>query len=712
MFEGMTDSEKLHTARQLFSNLIDETRAWMRAMEEDYDFAHGRQWKDADIQKLTDEGRPALTFNLIHPILRELIGANADARRRARIMPVGPEDQATGEVLQHLTERLYNDGDFWDAEEEAFERGITAGVGYTTIDAHYKPRNPAEIEITLDCPSSLEILPDSVSSRRNLRDSKLFFWSRWLTESEFKAEYPDHAGMWKDLEAEEAHRGDPSIGYGYNQSVEIAHRGLNDYQVLSNPRFFDQKRRRVRVIRLEYMNPIKVYYVYDPRPDPRTGQPRGYAPVKRATYQAVKDSGVSDVATTWEKEYKWLEFTGVEILFDDTIPIPIDDFSINPFVCYLDHEKHKPYGVVRFLKDPQREVNKRYSQTLDEVNRQVQPGVIADEGAFEDIPRAERSMRTPGKITVKLPGKEVIVRDPPRLPEGAAGLGSEAKQMLKIVAGIDVDTIGGPHNVQEAVGTALLNYRKSLLAVTQVLVNFRAFQRKNLKLVISVIVNAMPDAQIQRLLGNDERWTVEGGVVTDQETGGVVNLSDLRALEWNVELDTAAHNTTLQLLIFQLLVELQTAGVPVDPTVMIDQIPLSKDRQMKLKEYIAQTQAAQAQETAVSQDLQKQQIDNVIAIEAAKVAQRAAAKEIEVQQERSEATLDFATDVMKAMAQADTPEKKAAVIGALQGLVQFATTQLQGQAAAQEQIAAEAVAARQQLTTPQPSPAQAGQNVA
>lgn len=712
MFEGQSESEKLHSARTLFTNLIDETKSWMREVEEDYDFAHGRQWKDADIQKLTDEGRPALTFNLIHPILRELIGANADARRRARIMPVGPEDQATGEVLQHLTERIYNDGDFWDAEEEAFERGIVCGVGYTAVDAHYKPRNPSEIEITLDCPSSLEILPDSVSSRRNMKDSRLFFWSRWLSESEFKTEYPEAAFQWEALKAEEGSRGDSALGYGYNTSIEVTHKGLNDYQVLANPRFFDQKRRRMRVIRLEYQNPVKMYYVYDPRPDPRTGQPRGFSAVKSATYTAVKQSGVSDVASTWETEHRWLEFSGAEILFDDVNPIPIDDFSINPFVCYLDHEKRKPYGVVRFLKDPQKEVNKRYSQMLDEVNRQVQPGVIADEGAFEDVPRAERSLRTPGKITTKMPGKDLILRDPPRIPEGAAQMGTEAKQMLKIVAGIDVDTIGGPHNVQEAVGTALLNYRKSLLAVTQVLVNFRSFQRKNLKLIIAVIVNAMPDAQIQRLLGNDERWRVEGGVVMDQETGGVVNLSDLRGLEWNVELDTAAHNTTLQLLVFQLLVELQTAGVPVDPTVMIDQIPLAKDRQMKLKAYIEQTQTAQAQETGIQQDLQKQQIDNVIAIEAAKVSQRAAAKEIEVQQDRSEATLDFATEVMKAMAQADTPEKKATILGALQGLVQFASTQLQGQAAAQDAVAQEAAAARRELAEPQPAPAQVGPNVA
>jgi hypothetical protein len=66
--------------------------------------------------------------------------------------------------------------------------------------------------------------------------------------------------------------------------------------------------------------------------------------------------------TMMDKKVKWLQFTGNEILFDDDSPLPFPGFSICPLFVFTDASKRTAnhFGIVRLMKDPQREINKRF----------------------------------------------------------------------------------------------------------------------------------------------------------------------------------------------------------------------------------------------------------------------------------------------------------------------------------------------------------------
>ena len=72
-----------------------------------------------------------------------------------------------------------------------------------------------------------------------------------------------------------------------------------------------------------------------------------------------------DVVKMQDKRVHWLQFIGNEILLDTPSPLPYEGYSVVPCFAYADVSKRSSnhFGIVRLMKDAQREVNKRWSQT-------------------------------------------------------------------------------------------------------------------------------------------------------------------------------------------------------------------------------------------------------------------------------------------------------------------------------------------------------------
>src|SRR5512139_702131 len=188
---GATKEQKLSTARAHFLVILGQTSDARNAMERAFRFRHGDQWDEDAKKQLETEGRHALTFNLLGAIMRELNGAQQDQRREPRLAPVGRDDLALTEAMNHLARRFAEAGRFSDVEDEVFEAMSTGGVGYAFLDAHASSEDPDELEITLDAVSPFEIAQDPMAQRRNFDDWQIAYWHRWMAEPEFAAQYPD-----------------------------------------------------------------------------------------------------------------------------------------------------------------------------------------------------------------------------------------------------------------------------------------------------------------------------------------------------------------------------------------------------------------------------------------------------------------------------------------------------------------------------------------
>jgi hypothetical protein len=670
------EEEKLSQGRALFVDWMSKRKKFLHQCEDDFDFAAGRQWDERTLQLMRAEQRPALVFNQIAPAIRELIGAAEDARRRPKPVPVGTEDLLLSEILDRLLLRVSEDTRIEHKDMDALEKALTCGIGYIAMDVEVNRDNLQDIDIKIQQLSSMEVIADPASTQSDLSDARGYFWFKWLSEAEFKHEFPEHAAKYRMIRDMQEHGID---GLGGAQALEEEHARIfrireADFAAVRDTTFFDRRRDLIRLVHFEYQNPVRRHFAFDQRIDPATEKPIGWQPTNRNAWRIARDLGV-EVARTWDKEIRWLEFVGTDVLFDDVQPVPVDGFSIKPMIAYWDHKERVPYGIVRDTRDPQKEINKRYSQEVDWINKQVQPGADVQEDAVDDISTYEKQRRTPGKVAVVKDLDGVRERQIPQVPAAVEVLSERARLNFDRTWGIAIDPLLGARSSNEPVGTALLRHRKSLQAITTIMKNHREFQRTVRIGIIQIIVRMMNDEQIERMLSNRQKFSVTGSVVADAETGEQVSLETMRNLRWNVEMESVADDTTSQLLLLQTVTQLTASGFPMDPDIIADLVPLSRDQKTQLKLFIGQTQQQQQEQQAATVQSEKEQLGGILSVEMNKTIQKEQSDRRRDKRDREGMILDFVSDMSAVLADADDAKKKQ-FLGLLKVLSDVAEAQI------------------------------------
>src|SRR5690242_18226984 len=112
-------------------------RKWRDNAREDYDFVAGNQWNQDDIDKLTLEMRPVITFNRIGPIVNAVSGQEINNRQEVKYFPRQIGKSGVNEVLTAAAEWVRDECDAGDEESEAFLDAAISGIGWTETRLDY-----------------------------------------------------------------------------------------------------------------------------------------------------------------------------------------------------------------------------------------------------------------------------------------------------------------------------------------------------------------------------------------------------------------------------------------------------------------------------------------------------------------------------------------------------------------------------------------------
>ena len=637
MFEGMTKSKKLEQAKMLFTTSVSADTHWQKEAREDFMFRDGFQWTANERRILNDEMRPVLTFNLTKSSVDLIMGMNEDNKIIHRCSPVDPTDGFLCEVLNDLTYWIQENNRFGDEEDGALESGCVCGRGYVAIDFSPDPKRFGDILMKeINIPVH-EIHFDPSSRKKDLSDAGFIFWDRWFRTADFRIKYPK-IGLKKieDFISMTQGRTDPwasqqsydssAIQYDYPADYSS---DTSDYNRPMDMEFYDKNERMIRVVHMEYWNPYKRYYVF--LPDKKiweevTGQDMNE--VKTAFAQTYPNTEIT-IEVMMDKKVYWLEFIGNDILFDDESPLPYHGFSICPMFVYADASKRTAnhYGIVRLMKDPQREVNKRWSQALNMLNQQVQPGVWAETDAFVDMKQAEQSMKEPGSITWINSGglNKVKERTIPRFPDAPMQMEQFSQEIIKKITGINPDLLGQDRGRQEPGVVVRLRQQQGMILLKPLFKSLNNMKKDLFLRQLSIIMEYMPDSQILRILGSGDRYKIDPntGMIADmlsvdQQTGqptSVANIRDVKNLEYNVVSEESSGNMTKRMLELSALLEMQKGGFPVDPTQIIEKMNIPESDKQRWLQYISQQQQSQAKAQEEMKQFEIQSADRQFSIE-------------------------------------------------------------------------------------------------
>lgn len=300
-------------------------------------------------------------------------------------------------------------------------------------------------------------------------------------------------------------------------------------------------------------------------------------------------------------------------------------YSLIPFFAHRitvpikDGQEYRIQGIVRSLKDPQRELNKRRSQELRILNSTANSGWLAEQDTWVKKSDVEKYGSTPGVTLEYKNGKQKPERiTPAPLSQGHAQLAAENTQDMKEISGINSDLLA--MNKTDASGRAIyLRQQQGIVMLQRILDNFSLTTKLLGRFILSqlgelytveravkvcgtafikdnfskpVMTQSPVDGQPVPMMDDTGQMQME----IDQE--GVIALfntvlNDIEIAKYDVEVDETNASPTVKYGNYLMLAEMAGKGMPIPPDVLVDESMIGEASKQKIKKAIASAQQAQ-----------------------------------------------------------------------------------------------------------------------
>ncbi len=430
------------TGKKLLSQLEDwraqaksgqaENRAEM-ALDEDY--ADGIQWTPEERYELeVVRGQPALTFDLITPTVAWVTGTERRTRVDYKVLPRRKE---FGDAAEQKTAMLKADSDLNRAQfhvSQAFREAVVAGLGWLEEGVR---SDPDEEPLFVRSESWRNIWFDPLSRAFDLSDCRYLFREKHI-----------------DL----------------------------DMAIALFPKYAASLTARANTLSLTQQDPDEFYdnpYLYDP-----TGSPRGriHTAVEESwnvhgrrervclvefwyrqpsRVQVLKGDGAWDGAVLNEMDplHRWLVENGhvsthdaVRTVIRQSIFIPgtmlqegiqnpywHNQYPFTPVWGYRRKRDGAPYGMVRKLRDPQDDFNKKRSKTAHIL---ATKRTIMDKGAVDDLDAYAEEVARPDAVVEVNSGKQLKIETDHQLAAQLTNLATEDVRLINSISGVTPELRG------------------------------------------------------------------------------------------------------------------------------------------------------------------------------------------------------------------------------------------------------------------------------
>jgi len=398
------------------------TEPWRLAADESYRFVENDQWDSKDAAFMsTPPARPMLTFNDILPVIRILSGIE---RQKAESFKVKPREGGDNDSAQVLTELMgYVDDDnlgYYQRIRKSNDVNIT-GRGYIKTDISYDENVNGDIILKRRNP--LTIFNDPMADEWDGTDRKWVAEGEWVTEDEAKE-------LWPEFE-DQIKIGDWLSNNSGMMSSELVGDRIN------SKIFLDAATKRVRIFDYWYKKVEPVMLAINME----TGDTKAvdenfteeYKMMPPDMQQALKFTRRKVTTIRVATIMNWI------LMRDDLSPFPHRYFPITPYIGL--QYNNEPWGIVQYLKDPQRLANKGVSQALNHLNRSANSGWLnhSTRGASSTV--LEKFGSVPG-IVINYQEEPPRQIDPTPLSQGHVGMIQFAKDQIRSTSLVNAEIQG------------------------------------------------------------------------------------------------------------------------------------------------------------------------------------------------------------------------------------------------------------------------------
>lgn len=320
----------LAQVKKMFEDAQSLTTDARRESQIDGDYYDGYQWTPEERRALRNRKQPDLVFNHVRTAINGTIGVIKQGNTDPKAYPRNPDDEESADVASKVLRFIADKARFDSLKIDVAKDYLVQGTGACIIGAD------ADLNVTVEQIRWEEFFYDPRSRRQDLQDARYMGIAKWMYADDIAAMYPDHKGEVENM-----------VATGAPLSPDWTFEDRPD-DASTSVQWVDGKKRRLMLVELYH----------------REGD---------RWYRCVFFSG--GILESGESPY----------LNDKRLPIcPIEAQS-----CYVDRENNRA-GIVRDMRGPQDEINKRRSKALHLLSvRQVQEAQPGSGMGDADLVRSE-----------------------------------------------------------------------------------------------------------------------------------------------------------------------------------------------------------------------------------------------------------------------------------------------------------------------------------
>lgn len=398
-------------------------------MAVDEDFYDHIQWSIEEIAELESRGQAPLVFNLIQTSINWLIGTQRRAPQDYKVLPRRKDGIASAERKTELLRHLRDVNHSNHAVSQAFADAVRAGIGWLET-GQGDPTDGARVFDRRE--GWRAMLWDSRSQDMSLSDARYVTRMKWLDMDIAAAMWPDRIGV-IEMSRESGLMSSVMSDYGddASDSQEMDHHGGFGSEVTAGGAHI---RDRVRCIEMWFKKPAVVPVI-------QGGQFRGeiFDEWSRGHWDDLVHERAS-LAMRPREVMHVAVFTEVGLLDLRQSPYRHNQFPFTPIWGYRRARDGMPYGAIRGLRGPQKDLNKRASKALHHLST---VRVMLEDGAVDDIEELRDEAGRPDSVIVYKTGKQ-----PPKIDANTEVAASHIQlmetdaRMIQSVGGVTDENLG------------------------------------------------------------------------------------------------------------------------------------------------------------------------------------------------------------------------------------------------------------------------------
>lgn len=593
----------------------ESERDWIEEAKEDIKFKAGVQWSDEDKQILKLQKRPALTFNKIKAIIKLVTGHFIQNSARIQVSPEGGEDQRFSDVADRILQHVDENSSLEFNMGYLFAGGQTTGRGHIELHLDYE-NDPIFGQLkSIYHGRPGVILMDPRGSAYDLNQDRQFgFKLIKKTKAELKDLYPDKAAEIDEISMDTENPGitpgeegdannygkDPNsttIGINKTKPESLQKAGIGQWWVKEYWRF-------------KRVSKHYVYFVIGGDMPEFDTKEEAEAEAEKRKAKHVEEGGFEDQFETIIKERRKKEMhvairCGGIILTDGKSPFE-PHYTGFPFFQNIadwtpeaENLVEAVQGIVRCLKDPQREKNKARSQFLHIINTAANSGWIIDEDAMDParIDELKSFGSMPGLVVQKKTGTSVQKIEPTPAPMAQQIREKAANDDFKEVSGINSDLLAMDESANPSGKAIALRIRQAITILEPDFRNFRLTKKLLGTAIVQMIPTLFDVRKVKKVLG--ENFMANNKVDDAYIKSFLIQIEDLK---YNVKIAEQGDTKTNREETLETLMKLVEKGMQIPFEVLAEfmsNIPNKQEVINKITAY-QQQQAQMAQALAAS----------------------------------------------------------------------------------------------------------------